>query len=122
VRVEPKARQLGRPHRMADWEVKVILQSTASDVDVSRSLGVCASTVRATRRLETDKARRVFAMMATEGAVAKPLTKVRQTRNRFTPDQIEAIRASSVPSRALATIEGCSGSLIRMIRTGKAYK
>jgi len=122
VRVEPKARQLDRPHRMADWEVKVILQSTASDVEMSRLMGVSPQTVRATRRLETDKARRVFAAMQAEGESPRPITKVRQTRNRFTPAQIAAIRASSVPSRALAAAEGCSSSLIRMIRTGKAYK
>ena len=123
MRIEPKAREPGpRPHRMDDWEVKVILRSAADAVEMSRLMGVCSATVRATRRLETEKARRVFAAMQAEGESPRPITKVRQTRNRFTPAQIAAIRASSVPSRALAAAEGCSSSLIRMIRTGKVYK
>ena len=122
MRIEPKARKPGpRPHLMDDWEVKVILRSTADAVEMSRLLGVCSATVRATRRLETVKARRVFAAMQAEGKFPRPITKVRQTRNRFTPAQIAAIRASSVPSRALAAAEGCSSSLIRMIRTFRAY-
>jgi len=107
---------------MDDWEVKVILRSACDAMEMSRLMGVCCATVRATRRLETEKARRVFAAMQAEGKCPRPITKVRQTRNRFTPAQIAAIRASSVPSRALAAAEGCSSSLIRMIRTGKVYK
>ena len=123
MRIEPKARPPGpRPHRMDDWEVKVILRSACDAMEMSRLMGVCSATVRATRRLETEKARRVFAAMQAEGESPRPITKVRQTRNRFTPAQIAAIRASSVPSGALAAAEGCSSSLIRMIRTGKAYK
>ena len=122
MRIEPKDRKPGpRTHRLADWEVKAILRSAADAVEMSRLMGVCCATVRATRRLETGKARRMFAALQAEGEFPRPITKVRQTRNRFTPDQIADIRASSVSSGALAAAEGCSSSLIRMIRTFRAY-
>jgi len=109
-------------HRLNDRQIRLILSTPGPSQGVADLAGVTSPAVCYIRRLATKAARRVYDEMVAEGLHPHVVTTPKAARNRFTPADIESIRASSVPSTHLAASLGCSASLIRMIRTGKSYR
>ena len=74
------------------------------------------------KSLKSQKAKLTHEALLREGA--KPIVKVpmRRPRRDFTPEQVADIRASADSSTDCAARYGCAASMIRMIRTGRAYK
>lgn len=129
--------------RLTDDDVREILLAPVSVPisDLAAKLGVSAQPVRSHKRLETDKARRVAETIAMErerlmveawdydsweAANAHivhvlPAADDKRHNGQLTDAQVREIRNSKTPSTKLAEALRCSSSLIRMVRTGKAY-
>jgi hypothetical protein len=95
-----------------------ILAADGNAQEIAQAFGVSPTTVFLTKRLESKKARECAAKMT--NAVVWPAPE--RLRHNFTPAQIDYIRANSMTSKAMAAQANCSPSLIRMIRTGRAYR
>lgn len=86
---------------------------------LAETYGVSVNTIWLYKRLGLQKARDVAAQMREDGRLVVRWPPA--GRPKFTDEQVAYIRSSRTPSTKLAKEVGCSPSLIRMIRTGKAY-
>ena len=109
-------------HRLSHAQIRMIFTLKGSSERVAGVVGVSNPVVCYVRRLKTKAAQRVHDMMVDEEFKPHLTHTPPRKRNRFTAAQVAEIRASSVSSTHLAAALGCSASLIRMIRTRRAYK
>lgn len=98
---------------------RLILEMHGTADEVAERCGVSNQTVRLYKNLKTVKSRVAAKELKERGLEVVPLKG--SARYRFTPEQVEKIRASDVSSTKVAAELGCSPSLIRMIRIWKAY-
>ena len=98
--------------------VYAILESTHKDVKwLAEMFDVSEQTIRNIKTLKTQRSIEVAAIMRAAGI--EPV--LWEQAPRFSKQQVDDIRASSVSSSKLAEIFGCAPSTIRMIKTGKTY-
>lgn len=108
-------------HNIPDSVVRAILMDPDTRTQViGAKHGVSGRTVALYKRRELDKAARVAKEMRAEGLEPVLWDDTRLT-GRLTTEQVAEIRASKLSSAKCAKNYGCSPSMIRMIRTGKAY-
>lgn len=110
---------MARPNLPEDVARGVLLASGTAE-EIADLFGVSNTTVTRYKRLQTEYAIRVALRLREEGLYPETWEDG-ERRNRFTPEQVAVIRASSATSAKLAKAYGCSPSLIRMIRSGRAY-
>lgn len=97
-----------------------ILLSTLDLHAIMERFGVSSSTVHVVKRLKTKKAKKIAAQLESEG-LSPVIWESGPKKHNFTSEQIAYIRTSPKNSFEVAAEAGCSPSLIRMIRSGKAY-
>ena len=102
--------------------VRAILLADDTGPAIAARYGVSLMTVRLYKTLRSQKAKLTHEALIREGF--KPIVKVptKRPRRDFTPEQVADIRASGDSSTDCAARYGCAASMIRMIRTGRAYK
>ncbi len=107
--------------RLTMDKAKGILMAEGTAQQISDQYGVSAATVRLYKNLKTAMAREAKSILDTEAKEVVPLSGY--ARHHLTPSQLKDIRESThISSKNMASVYGCSPSLIRMIRTKQAYK
>lgn len=107
--------------RLTDRQIDGVLQATGTAEDIARQCDVSTSSVYIIKRLMTDRARGRAAALRAAGILF--LTWAPPTPKRtLEPEKVAAIRASDEPSPVVAKQHGISATMVRMIRTGRAYR
>ena len=90
--------------------------------ELAKRWGVSPQTVRLYKRLAVQKAVWMHQWMVNHGAPIHLLPPAENARRgKLTDAQVREIRKSPVNSKKLAEDYPCSPSMVRMIKTGKAY-
>ena len=98
----------------------ILLDPSPTSTEIADRHGVSHQIVRLYKRLKTAKAAEMAERLRDEG-LEPVLWDTKAPHKKLMPEQVEFIRASKAKSATLAKQFGCSSSLIRMIKTGKAY-
>lgn len=106
---------------LSDATIKTVLSLRGTAAAISEATGVSESMVYKVKRLGTAAAKRCAEEMTAAGE-APAIWEAPQASGRLTPEQVQAIRSGDEPSPVVARRYGCSSAMVRMIRTGRAYR
>jgi len=105
--------------RLTFEQAQAILIAVGTATEIASRFGVSHQTVRLYKEKKTEMALLAARFLHSEGIAIAPL--ITTGTHKFTPDDIASIRNSEGTSKEVAEAYGCSASMVRMIRTGKAY-
>jgi len=96
-----------------------ILMSEGTAASIAKEFGVSQQTVRLYKSLKVKRAKNCLQTILDSGRTAVLWGEGKHRK--FSDLMIENIRASDESSKVQSMRYGCSASMIRMIKTGKAY-
>lgn len=116
---------------ISDETIRAALLATGSARQIASTLPISAPTVAKIKRLGSERFHIIYGYLMLEAAAALRQSEIAKIPilwgddhpkpGRMTPEMLDHIRTSPKSSRELSEEMGCSASMIRMIKTGRAY-